>query len=264
MIEEPPKEALIKGKIWHEVYEGVNNSEELIVSSILTQDYQEIFDKYRKAYSKILRDIILKNKTSLNSFNISMTEIFSEYWPHFEEEAKGHALNVVNFIIKKNVYGTDLWLMLTPKIYSEQRLKSETLNLSGIVDVIEVHDINGEKFYVPVELKTGKYPDKGMWDGHKIQLAAYMLLLKDSGKRVDEAVICYKGADRRLLHMNPFLKDEVLDLVRKTSILLSSKDIPEYVDNRNKCKTCQLKETCYDEQKLKTLLIDAESRLKNR
>ena len=260
LVEEPPKEELVKGKIWHETHEMINNAEEKIVLSISTNNYQEIFDVYRRQYSKLLRNAIIKNKSALKEFNISLLDIFTDYWSSFEEEAKEHALNIVNFIDKHQVYGRELWDKLTPKILSEQYFKSEKFNLSGIIDVLEIHAVDGKINYVPVELKTGKYPDKGMWDGHKIQLVAYMLLLEDAGKPVGEAVIRYRGADKRILQMNTFLREEVLDLIKKTNDLLNDMSIPDMIDNKNKCRSCQFKEACYNHDAMKTLLKDAELR----
>ncbi len=262
LVEEAPKQELVKGKIWHETHESINNAEEKIVSSINTKNYQEIFELYRHQYSKLLRNVIIKYKSELKDFNISMIDIFKDYWESFEEEAKEHALNVVQFIEKHDVYGKELWEKLTPKILSEKYFKSTKLNLSGIIDVLEVHNVNNILLHVPVELKTGKYPDKGMWDGHKIQLAAYMLLLEDAGKSVGEAAIKYRGAEKRLLQMNTFLREEVLDLITKTSTVLTGLEPPDYVDNKNKCKSCQLKETCYNHDAMKTLVKDAQLRLK--
>jgi CRISPR-associated protein Cas4 len=262
LVEEPQKKELVKGKIWHETYERMNNSEESVVLSVNSKDYQEIFDLYRKKYSKILRDSIIKNKSALTEFEISMTDVFAEYWPNFEEEAKEHALNLANFISCHELYGKELWEKLTPKIFSEQYFKSEKLNLSGVVDVLEIHDTHGGKVFVPIELKTGKFPDKGMWDGHRIQLAAYMVLLEDSGKKVDEAVIKYRGADKRILQMNSFLRDEVLSLIDKTSAVLKNFELPDFVENRNKCKSCPFKDTCYNQEAMKVLMDTVKSKLK--
>jgi CRISPR-associated protein Cas4 len=269
LVEEAPKKELVKGKIWHETYENINNSEEIIVLTIQTKDYMEIFDVYRRKYSKILRDAIIRNKSALKEFEVSMLEIFNDYWPHFEEEAKEHALNLASFIEKHDIYGKELWEKLTPKIFSEQYFKSENLALSGIIDVLEVHtldvkDEHGEhlKQYVPVELKTGKFPQKGMWDGHRIQLAAYMLLLEDSGKNIGEAVIRYRGADKRILQMNSFLRGEVFGLIKKTRSVLENFEIPDYAENRNKCASCQFKETCYNQDRVKTLINQARLRPK--
>jgi len=262
LVEEPPKQELVKGKIWHETHESINNAEEKLVSSIKTKNYPEIFEMYRRSYSKILRNVIIKHKSELKEFDVSMLNIFTDYWSSFEEEAKEHALNVVHFIDRHEVYGKDLWERLTPKILSEQYFKSTKLKLSGIIDVLEVHALDGKVTYVPVELKTGKYPDKGMWDGHKIQLAAYMLLLEDAGKLVEEAAIKYRGVDKRLLQMNSFLKQEVLGLILKTDKVLTNLELPDYTDNKNKCKSCQVKEACYNQDTVKKLLNDAELRLK--
>ncbi|MGV8172260.1 MAG: Dna2/Cas4 domain-containing protein [Candidatus Woesearchaeota archaeon] len=260
LVEEPPKRELVKGKIWHETYESINNAEGRIVSSIKTKNYQDILDIYRKNYSKSLRDVIINHKTELKEFNIPMIEIFTEYWPSFEEEAKGHALNVSRFIDNYNIYGLELWGKLTPKIFCEQYFKSDRLNLSGVVDVLEVHEIVGKKIYVPVELKTGKVPDKGIWEGHRIQLGAYILLLEDLGKSVTEGVLRYKGAEGRVLQMNSFLKDEILILINKTNSLLKNLTLPDIIDNKNKCKTCPLKVTCYNHEAMKKLLEETKSR----
>jgi CRISPR-associated exonuclease Cas4 len=264
LVEEPPKQELVKGIIWHETYELINNAEEKIVCSIKNKNYQEILDIYRQQYSKLLRNAIIKQKSKLTEFNISMIDIFKDYWSSFEEEAKEHALNVVNFIEKHEVYGKELWEKLTPKILSEQYFKSVKLNLSGIIDVLEVHNVNNILLHVPVELKTGKYPDKGMWDGHKIQLAAYMLLLEDAGKSVGEAAIKYRGADKRILQMNTFLREEVLDLITKTSNVLTSSEPPNFIDNKNKCKNCQFKETCYNQEKIAELVATVSSKKLNK
>jgi len=254
LVEEPSKVELVKGRIWHETYEAINNIEEKLVSSIKTKDYEEIFETYRKNYSKILRNTIIKNKAGLKEFNISMIDMFKDYWQNFEEEAKEHALNILNFIEKNEVYGTELWEKLTPKILSEQKFKSEKLNLTGIIDVLEVHNIQGEKSYVPIELKTGKYPEKGMWDGHRIQLGAYMLLLEDAGKNVTQAAIKYRGTEKRMLQMNTFLRNEINELVKKTNAILKNLELPLYTDNKNKCKSCPYREKCYNEKIMSELL----------
>jgi len=269
LVEEPPKAELVKGKIWHETYDMINKNDERIVSGVHTSDYREIFDSYRKNYSKLLRNAIIKNKSALKEFDIKMLDLFKDYWQSFEEEAKERALNLSAFITKHKIYGTELWERLTPKLLSEQYFKSERLKLSGVIDVIEVHEIHdaktekisaektSEKIYVPIELKTGKYPEKGMWDGHRIQLAAYMLLLEDAGKNVSEAAMKYRGVDKRVLLMNSFLRQEVIDLIKKTSAVLDSFDSPKHVDNKNKCKSCQFKEMCYDSREFEKLLIKA-------
>jgi CRISPR-associated protein Cas4 len=134
------------------------------------------------------------------------------------------------------------------------------LNLTGVIDVLELHSIDGETSYVPIELKTGKYPETGMWEGHRAQLGAYMLLLEDAGKKVADAAIKYRGTEKRSLQMNTFLRAEVLDLIKKTDAVLKSKVLPDYTDNKNKCKTCPYKDVCYDKNKIYELLVQKVSK----
>lgn len=252
LLEEPIKSELIKGLVWHITHEQINKNEERIVKSIKTESYLEIYDLYRKEYAKFLRNSIITKKTELKKFNINLIDIFKDYWPRFEEYAKARALNISNFISTHKVHGQELWDMLTPKILSEQYIKSEKMGLSGIIDIVEVFDDK----YVPVELKTGKVPKSGMWDTHRVQLGAYMLLLEDSGKNVPEAVIRYKDADddKRILVMNSMLKDEVLGLVKQVAALIKGFTLPEKTDNKRKCDKCSFKETCYDDKKIADLM----------
>ncbi len=257
-VKEPPKEALVKGKVWHITHEFINKNEKDLVKSINSDRYEDIFDIYRRGFSKFLRNAIIMNKSELKQFDIKMLDLFNEYWSDFEEEAKVRALNVSEFVKEHKIFGEELWERLTPKIISEQYFKSEKLNISGIIDVLEVHDIpaeESEKLYIPVELKTGKFPQKGMWDTHRIQLGAYLLMLEDQGKNVSEGVLRYRGSDeKRILMMNTMLKEEVLGVVSGAQSVLDSKMPPDFTDNKNKCVKCSFKEICYDEAEMKRLI----------
>jgi CRISPR-associated protein Cas1 len=65
-------------------------------------------------------------------------------------------------------------------------LSSERLGITGKVDVIDVEDDR----VTPVEYKRGKRPDleEGAWLPERAQLAAHVMLLREHGYRVDEAV----------------------------------------------------------------------------
>jgi len=87
-------------------------------------------------------------------------------------------------------------------------------------------------------------------------------LLEDSGKTVQEAVMQYRGVDRRILSMNSFLKEEVLALIQKTSEILKGYVPPDHVDNKNKCRSCQFKDVCYDVTAFQTLLSEVKNKRK--
>lgn len=54
--------------------------------------------------------------------------------------------------------------------------------------------------------------------------------------------------------MNPFMREEVLNLVKEVQELLESRILPNYTDNRNKCTNCSLRRNCYDEEEMSSLV----------
>ena len=103
---------------------------------------------------------------------------------------------------------------------------------------------------VPIELKSGQAPKEGAWDNHKIQLAAYALLLESIFKiSIDAGYVKYidDGISRRI-EINAFLKDQVKDLVKEVNTMLSSRVLPKKCTNTNKCEKCGLKKICYSDE----------------
>lgn len=250
-----PKKVLVIGSVKHEVFDGINKVEENIVKSITKKiQVDDILNRYRSDYGRILKESILKFKRELRKFDISLSQIFKDNWPIFLEEAHFRANNIHGLIKEKKVFGEELWELL-PKIKSEYRVVSEKLGLKGIVDKIE---FRGE-LVIPFELKTGKAPTDGVWPGHKTQIAAYMLMLEEAfNTEIKEGFIQYLGvSDLRKVVMNPFLKMEIMELKHKVQELLNSKDLPSICKNENKCNACGLKDDCFNEklvsEKLKML-----------
>ncbi|MBW2977259.1 CRISPR-associated protein Cas4 [Candidatus Woesearchaeota archaeon] len=243
---EPDKEALVKGTIRHLTYEAINKIEEKIIKSFTEKiKFKEIKDKYIHIYAGLLRDIIKRHKKRLNNVNLDSLEAFKNIFPRFVKESESRAINIYNFMNKYKIYGEELWEKLTPKIISEFKIKSDNLLLSGIVDQIEEY----KEDFVPIELKTGRVPKEGVWPGHRIQIAAYALLLEESrGTKIKEGFVHYLDIDeRRQVVINPFLKEEVIELREKVLELLNSDKIPEHCDNERKCAVCGLKKECFNE-----------------
>lgn len=254
-LKEPLKESLVLGTLRHEIYDFINQKEQQIVTEIKEKEkYEVLFNTYKNSYSKILREKIINNKSKIKEVNLDIVDVFKRTWPLILGEAETRTKNIFDFIKKHNIYGQELWDKLTPKIISEQRISSDNLQLKGIVDRIEVY----EQGYVPVELKTGKMPKEGMWPGHRIQLAAYAMLIEEKYKtNVKEAFVRYLDAkETRHITINPFMKEEILSLVKEVQELLKKSNIPNYCENRSKCTNCGLRETCYNEDEVITLLSE--------
>ena len=249
---EPSKESLVLGSVRHETYDGINKAEEILVKEMTERiSSEELFERYKRKHSEILRGAIKKHKDELSKFNLAPEEVFKKTWPLVMLESEKRARNVYNFMEKTNLLGEDLWEKLTPKIISELRINSEALGLKGIIDQIEVYD----DAVAPLELKTGKSPQQGAWPGHRMQLLAYLLLLAEksgNGKEAKEGKIIYLDANKEVnIAINPFAEKEVKELISKVKNMLNSDKIPAFCGNDNKCNACGLKNSCYDEEELK-------------
>ena len=247
---EPPKEALVIGTIKHGIFDKINKEEEKIVTNITEKiPFEELEEIYKTAFSRILRETIIENKENIKKLELHIPKIFKKTWPLIINQAKTRAANIRDFMQTHLVFGKELWEKLTPKIHSEFKIKSDTLNLSGIIDQLEIY----EKGYVPIELKTGSAPKEDAWPNHKIQLAAYAMLLEEKyNTEIKEGFVHYLDInEKRHIPINIFLKDEINQLVDKVKKLLKSREIPDFCNNQNKCNACGLKETCYNEKTLK-------------
>ncbi|MEA3431006.1 MAG: CRISPR-associated protein Cas4 [Nanoarchaeota archaeon] len=244
-LSEPPKDVMVKGTIRHLTFEKINDIEESIVTSIQqSHDFKHILNLYVKYFSKALRSSIMSNKYRLKGVSLPLIDAYREIWPHFMKESERRSLNLFNFILDNKIFGTKLWDSLFPKIKSEVRINSKSLELRGIIDQIHVYPDK----VIPVELKTGKAPVEGVWPGHKIQIAAYMLLFNEKFESsINTGIIHYLDYDKQVdITLNPFLKEEVIDLKNKVKLLLTSGDTPKKCANLNKCKACSLKNECFN------------------
>ncbi len=252
-LEEPPKESLVMGSVRHETYDKINKNEEELVTSITKRiDLEQIQSIYKQKYLQFLRKTLADNKKRLDSVNINMLEAYRKSFPFILEESSIRAANIHNFIEANNVFGEELWQKLTPKIISELRIESDELKLKGIIDQVHVYEAE----YVPYELKTGKMPRDGVWPSHRIQIAAYSLLLQERFKKpIKEGFVVYLDTrEKRHIAINPFMKEEVKQLVNDILGMIENYKLPDFCNNENKCRKCGLKQTCYDEEKVQDLL----------
>ena len=252
-IREPYKKSTSLGTIRHETYDQINKAEESLVKSIKqpTQK-EELLQVYYQKYREILANIIENNKSQLQELNLNLGDVFKQVWPLILEESETRASKLYEFMQLHNIYGEELWQNISPKIRSELRIESKTLNLKGIIDQLEIYKAG----IVPVELKTGSMPKEGVWPGHRLQIAAYSLLAEEHFKQpIKECFIHYLDhKERRHIAINPFLRQEIKDIIKEVESLLKSKKLPEIVSNINKCQNCGVKEQCYNEILLEKLI----------
>ena len=242
-VVEPDKAALAIGETVHEALERSNKNEKFIVQQIsegISDD--DIKSLYKNHYLHFLRSSIIKHKKRLNNNEIEPFEVFKNNQELVLNQANIRYTNLLEFMKTNRLYGQELWEKLTPKIYSEIALDSLQLTIRGIID--QIYDY-GDHIEV-VELKTGKAPESGLWPSHKLQLASYLIMAKEHFDIPCKASIKYLSAnEERELIYSSFLIDEIKEIKFKVQELLSSKQCPPIIDNKNKCEACFLKQTCY-------------------
>lgn len=252
-LREPPKEPIVLGTIRHGVVDFINKQEEHIVRSISKEDSEEnIRDKYQNFYLRFLKKAIVDHKYELSEVGLNQLEAYKKIKELVLDESSIRVENLLNFIRKNKLYGDELWDKLTPKIESEFYVESEKLGLKGIIDNIEKY----EDILIPIELKTGSAPREGVWPGHQLQLGAYLLMLSEAaGKDIDKGYIRYLDiSENRPIVMNPFLKMKIEELVKKVNDCLSGRELPDFCGSENKCKSCGLRNICYDKTELDKMM----------
>ncbi len=238
--------AALKGALRHDLYERLNKADETAIKAITKKEYYDIFEQFKKEYASILRKVISYHKEALKKVKVDIPEFYNQMFRGIINEAKVKARNILDFLETEEVYGDELWEKLTPKILVKVAVQDEELDMKGVVDKIEMHPDE----IVPIEIKTGKAPEKGVWPGQKIQLFCYMLLAeKTFDKPVKRGQLYYlDDKETRELINTPFVAEDVKKTLAKTKEILESKKLPDFVENKRKCEKCPLKDQCYDSQ----------------
>ena len=223
---EPVKPVMVLGGIRHKIYDEANKSEEELVTQVGSgMDRQKILSLFSEAYDEILHQSISAYSSQLGTLGMNAAEVASQLEPAVLSQAHSRADEIISFSSRAKLFGSELWEALTPKIITELRVRSESLRLKGVVDRIEVY---GNE-YVPVEIKTGRTPSEGVWPDHRMQLAAYMLLLNDRfNANVKEGQVNYVATNQtRQVVMNPFMEYEVKSAVNDVFSLIERPEVPE-------------------------------------
>lgn len=235
------KEPIIRGRIKHDIFDAIDKNEENLVLNIRPLDVDNIDLIYKQVYKRLVEHSIFKFEEDIKQADLNKEQLFNDSLKKFLDEASYRAKTLRNIVKKTGLFGKDLLDAIPVKHKSEISLFSRKLRLKGIIDRVEiVNDV-----HIPVELKTGAMPRDGVWLGHRIQLASYIMLLNEKFKS-DHGFVEYIDYDvRRKIVMNPFLENEVRELIGKLQNLFESGDIPKICDNPNKCRSCNFRERCF-------------------
>jgi CRISPR-associated protein Cas4 len=250
---EPAKEPTVLGSIRHAVVDYIGKEEQSIVESIRPGDTREIIEeKYSAAALRLLKKAIVELKPKLEQAGLNQLDAYKKVKEPIIAESQFRAGYVAAFAAESGLGGTELWDKLTPKLLTELHIESESLGFRGIIDHIEHYGDH----VVPIEMKTGSPPREGVWDSHKLQLGAYLLMLSEKkGENVAKGYVRYLDiGENRDVVMNAFLKMKITELAELVRTTLSAKELPDYCGNENKCKNCGLREKCYNQELMSEIM----------
>ncbi len=241
----PEKAVMVRGSVIHKVFEETADCEKELVQAIRADtDKETIENEYRLAYVDAAKQAILSQEERLGKFNLRPEEILDSVKIAVEQEAADRAKNTLALIGSDQVFGAELWNLVTPKILPEKRIESESLGVRGIVDRIELY----KEKTVPVEIKSGASPREGAWPNHKLQLVAYSLLMKEEYENVaDHGFVRYLNEyPPRKIIFNPFMELEMKKLIEKSKDIAGSTEPPAHIKDNKKCDMCEFNQDCYD------------------
>ena len=230
--EEKLNKAMILGAIRHNFYDMANKYEEKIVVHMPAGlARQEVISAYSGTYGSLLRNAVLNRSKPLSVFDLEAEEVIAELRPMVLAEATDRAENLCAFAVQNSVHGEKLWELLTPKIMTELKVKSPSLRLKGTVDRVEIY----KDAVVPIELKTGKMANDGVWPSHRVQVAAYMMLLQERfNMTVNHAIIRYLDhKSSRTVSLNPYMELEVREITEKVQRLMTGSETPKQCGREN-------------------------------
>ncbi|MFQ5474241.1 MAG: CRISPR-associated protein Cas4 [Candidatus Nanoarchaeia archaeon] len=239
-----------RGKIIHACFSKLAESEQLIIGSLTDADRAMIRVQYQNAAKDIISSLLEKNDVEDPKLKKDMESLLKSHIDYRVEQ-------VMAAMRRYESRGPALWSVFVPKIQPEQHIISPTLQIRGIVDCVEEY----EDELIPIEIKTGKAPKKGVWSNHRLQLSAYLLMLSETRKKpVKKGIVRYVDQNiERSVVMNAFIRDEVRNTINSVEKTLRG-FIPPLTDNTRKCKSCTLKAMCYDEERIAALQAEIVSR----
>ncbi len=125
--------------------------------------------------------------------------------------------------------------------YYNLRLENPYFRLYGLLDVVEV---KGNEIY-PVDRKTGKAPEQGVYRPHRFQLVAQAFLIEANfGKDVSKSVIEYSEEGRREVTISIKDKLDLIKILDEMRQVVSHEKLPTPTAHVKKCEDCEYWKKC--------------------
>ena len=127
----------------------------------------------------------------------------------------------------------------------EKPLYSPILGLTGKPDYVVEH----AGTVIPVEVKSSSDPDRGPYDSHIFQLAAYCLLLThEYGNRPDYGILHYTSKSGKYkTYSIPFTKEleaEVISMIEEIQTKQMRFEVHRSHQSASRCRQCGFRNAC--------------------
>ena len=235
---------VIKGRIKHEILDEFSKIEQNIVSSITYQlSYEELGNLYMIALKQITSMAFERNLSSAESFKLEEEEFWEGLWKELQKDIQLR-VKAISLLLKKDIFGLELWEKLEPKYLTEYKIISPRLGLTGKIDRLMISEQDGKKVYIPFEVKSGSAIKP--YESDLIQLSSYALLIEDKfNYPASKGFMEYK--DRRIeIEITREMKQQALDIIQNIRNFPNLEKMPKIIENFKKCLKCGLREQCYE------------------
>jgi CRISPR-associated exonuclease Cas4 len=232
-IKSPPNKRMILGYLKHKIFDIFNKNEAIIVGGINEDlDKKSIFNIYNSHLRAISREVSRNYRNMIKKFGLNEEDLTKEILTFMKKEISLRAESVKK-TLGLGFRGKDLWRNLQPKYLTEFQIVSPELGLRGRIDRIK---FSGS--IVPYEVKTRDE----VYEGDKIQLAAYSLLLEQEfNSEIKKGIIETRKREEEI-QIAEDLKKKVFEIADKIRNMTD----PGFHKNFNKCKVCMLKKDCFE------------------
>lgn len=241
-LKEEPSPAAALGILRHRAHDILAENEEALVTNLAVTTPEAILEAYRTAAHSAVHAALERSKGFLFKMQLRVDVAEARLTTVVTRLAEFRARQVTPFA-EAGLKGRALWEAITPKLRPEFSVSSKKLGVRGKVDLVEVYPTTLR----PVELKSGPVPHRGVWHEQRIQVAAYALLLEERfGTPVTRGAVRYlESGEQREVPVNPFLKQEVIQLLDRITKTLKTPAVPPQITNLKKCAACGLRDPCY-------------------
>jgi len=231
---------ILLGKIVHEIFDNLNESEDKIVYKLDdVYDFQYVLGLYKNYVSSLFEELVKKYEKDINDLNVDINTLKLDVFSNVMFDIEDRAKLVYQYMRAGDVYGIELWEKLEPKILTELDVRSEAYNLIGRVDRIEKY----RRMMIPYEIKSGKF-----MSDHLIQIHAYYLLLKKEFPDYDipHGILLYlKKKKKKEVYFSRYMLSKVLDLKERVEDIVENQRDPGVIKKMDKCKKCAFYKYCY-------------------